>query len=120
MGTNDEFSGISAVTVFTSDMGRAVSFYETLGFAMRYGGPEATFTSFHVGSGFLNLMEGTVPRHLWGRIIIHVADVDAVYRRATEAGLAPENAPRDAPWGERFFHIRDPDGNELSFARPLE
>ncbi|MCC5810281.1 MAG: VOC family protein [Ectothiorhodospiraceae bacterium] len=120
MSTNDELSGISAVTVFTNDMARAVRFYETLGFAIRYGGPDARFTSFHVGSGFLNLMEGTVPGHLWGRVIIHVADVDAMHRRATEAGLTPEDAPRDAPWGERFFHIRDPDGNELSFAKPLK
>jgi uncharacterized glyoxalase superfamily protein PhnB len=28
-------------------------------------------------------------------------------------------APSDAPWGERYFHIRDPDGHELSFARRL-
>ncbi len=26
---------------------------------------------------------------------------------------------RDAEWGERFFHLTDPDGNELSFAWPL-
>ena len=29
------------------------------------------------------------------------------------------SAPRDAEWGERFFHLIDPDGHELSFARPL-
>jgi len=28
-------------------------------------------------------------------------------------------APRDAAWGERFFHLTDPDGHELSFAWPL-
>ena len=22
-------------------------------------------------------------------------------------------------WGERYFHIADPDGHELSFAKPL-
>ena len=30
-----------------------------------------------------------------------------------------ENEPVDAPWGERFFHIREPNGYELSFAQPL-
>jgi hypothetical protein len=35
-------------------------------------------------------------------------------------GLNPEAAPRDAEWGERFFHLLDPDGRELSFAKPLE
>ncbi len=28
-------------------------------------------------------------------------------------------SPRDAEWSERFFHTDDPDGHELSFARPL-
>ena len=28
-------------------------------------------------------------------------------------------APRDATWGERYFHIVDPDGHELSFAQPI-
>jgi uncharacterized glyoxalase superfamily protein PhnB len=34
-------------------------------------------------------------------------------------GDEPETAPRDADWGERFFHLIDPDGHELSFARSL-
>jgi len=33
-------------------------------------------------------------------------------------GFDPE-IPRDASWGERYFHMPDPDGHELSFARPL-
>jgi uncharacterized glyoxalase superfamily protein PhnB len=52
-------------------------------------------------------------------VIFHVEDVDAVYDRALEHGLHPEAAPRDAEWGERYFHISDPDGHELSFARLL-
>jgi hypothetical protein len=35
------------------------------------------------------------------------------------AGDEPAMAPSGAPWGERSFHIHDPDGHELSFARPL-
>jgi hypothetical protein len=27
--------------------------------------------------------------------------------------------PPDAGWGERYFHMRNPDGHELCFARPL-
>jgi uncharacterized glyoxalase superfamily protein PhnB len=52
-------------------------------------------------------------------VIIHVSDVDGIYRRALAAGLTPAFAPCDASWGERYFHIVDPDGHELSFARPL-
>jgi uncharacterized glyoxalase superfamily protein PhnB len=42
-----------------------------------------------------------------------------MYERALAHGLQPEAPPRDAPWGERFFHLTDPDGHQLSFARPL-
>ena len=30
-----------------------------------------------------------------------------------------DTALRDAEWGERFFHLTDPDGHELSFAWPM-
>lgn len=113
---------ISAVTLVVTDMARAHRFYADMGFATAYGGPEASFTSLSVGEGFVNLALGgqTDPPGFWGRLIFHVSDVDAFHRRALDAGYAPEAAPRDAPWGERYFHLRDPDGHELSFARPLD
>jgi uncharacterized glyoxalase superfamily protein PhnB len=54
-----------------------------------------------------------------GGVIFYVTDVDALYERALAAGCQPATVPRDAEWGERFFHLVDPDGHELSFARPL-
>jgi len=113
---------ISAVTLLTVNMVEAVAFYEALGFHLLYGGPEAPFTSFRVGAGYLNLELDTVgsPRRAgWGRVVFWVDDVDAMYRRALAAGFDPETSPADAPWGERYFHIHDRDGHELSFARPL-
>jgi catechol 2,3-dioxygenase-like lactoylglutathione lyase family enzyme len=111
---------ISAVTLAVAEMARSVAFYESLGFRLRYGGPEASFTSFDLRDGYLNLAAGEPPQAgAWGRVILYVDDVDAQYARAIEAGFEPEAPPRDAPWGERFFHLRDPDGHELSFARPL-
>jgi catechol 2,3-dioxygenase-like lactoylglutathione lyase family enzyme len=114
---------ISAVTLLTADMARAVDFYHALGFRLLYGGRDASFTSYRVGDGYLNLELDPgwpAPGRLWGRIVLFVDDVDAMHRRATAAGLAPASLPSDAPWGERYFHIRDPDGHELSFARPLD
>jgi catechol 2,3-dioxygenase-like lactoylglutathione lyase family enzyme len=113
---------ISAVTLLTADMGRAVHFYRTLGFRLLYGGEDAAFTSFQVGTGYLNLQFDPVsswPRRIWGRVVFWVADVDAVYQCARAAGFAVQTEPADAPWGERYFHVHDPDGHELSFARPL-
>ncbi|MDQ7977057.1 VOC family protein [Paraburkholderia sp. SARCC-3016] len=111
---------INAVTLGTSDMARAVQFYAALGFPFAYGGPDADFTSYAFGGAHLNLIAETHgPINWWGRVIIHVSDVDALYQRALDAGLVPESAPADASWGERYFHIRDPDGHQLSFAKRL-
>jgi catechol 2,3-dioxygenase-like lactoylglutathione lyase family enzyme len=114
--------GISAITLATHDMRRAVAFYRMLGFALLYGGEEAAFTSFRGGPSFLNLIAQPAERRWswWGRVIFYVSDVDALYGRLVAAGCRPDAAPRDAEWGERFFHLKDPDGHELSFAQPIK
>lgn len=114
---------LSAVTLRTADMRRAVSFYTALGFEVVHTQSDGSFTSLAAGpSGFLNLMafEGPPPAEPWGRVIFHVDDVDAFHQRVLDAGHRPDHEPRDAPWGERYFHIDDPDGHRLSFARPLD
>jgi len=112
-------TALSAVTLATADMARATRFYDALGFALRYGGAASDFTSYAIGAAYLNLIAQAAPIAWWGRVIFHVSDVDAMYRLALDAGYAPHAPPADAPWGERYFHITDPDGHELSFARPL-
>lgn len=109
------------MTLATRDMARAVAFYRRLGFAQVRGGPEAAFTTFGAGDQYLNITAEAPEREprWWGRAIFHVSDVDAFYRRAVAEGLRPDFPPRDAPWGERYFHITDPDGHEISFARPV-
>ena len=47
---------ISAITLATHDMSRAVWFYRTLGFEMIHGNEAASFTSFRVGEGYLNII----------------------------------------------------------------
>jgi catechol 2,3-dioxygenase-like lactoylglutathione lyase family enzyme len=112
---------ISAVTLATHDMARAVRFYSALGFSIRYGGASAAFTSFHADRGYLNLIAAPKNQRWswWGRVIFYASDVDGMYRHAVAQGLQPQFAPCDAEWGERYFHITDPDGHELSFAKLL-
>jgi catechol 2,3-dioxygenase-like lactoylglutathione lyase family enzyme len=120
-GEREPIESISAVTLLTVGMVDAVAFYRALGFHLLYGGPEATFTSFRVGGGYLNLQLDAdgCPGMAWGRVVLWVDDVDAMYERAVASGFLPDTSPADAPWGERYFHIHDPSGHELSFARPL-
>ncbi len=117
--THGGLESINAVTLTTSNMAKSVEFYISLGFEMASGGPRAGFTTFRVGGQYLNIIATTEEPCWWGRVIIWVGDVDAMHRRAVEAGWSPEAPPRDAAWGERYFHILDPDGHELSFARRL-
>lgn len=102
-------------------MRAAVQFYAgVLGMELLYGGPNTAFCSLRVsGAEFpiLNLLEDRPVRD-WGRMIFHVADVDSTWSYFKQKGFEPDR-PQDAPWGERYFHMRDPDGHELSFARPL-
>jgi hypothetical protein len=82
------------------DMARAVRFYEALGFSIAYGAKPPSSTGR-------------------ARVIFYVDDVDAMYAHVLPGGFTPETPPRDAKWGERYFHLTDPDGHPLSFARPL-
>lgn len=110
---------ISAVTFAVSDMARSIEFYRKLGFQLVYGGDDTAFSSLKAAEAFVNLVPNPRYEHRWwGRVIFRVDDVDAHYRALQAQGLMPE-PPRDAPWGERFFHVADPDGHELSFAELL-
>ncbi len=110
---------ISAVTLAVQDMAQSVDFYRKLELELLYGGEHATFTSFRAGEGFINLIRtGSKAGIWWGRVILRVKDVDSLYRKLKESGLEPES-PRDGDSGDRFFHLKDPDGHELSFAQLL-
>jgi catechol 2,3-dioxygenase-like lactoylglutathione lyase family enzyme len=113
---------ISAVTFRVAKMTESVRFYrDVLGMEVVYGGEGTSFTSLRTQDAkapILNLEQGrSVPG--WGRLILYVADVDAYWGYLRAKGFHPET-PQDAFWGERYFHMPDPDGHELSFARPIQ
>ncbi|MDG2113320.1 MAG: VOC family protein [Actinomycetota bacterium] len=113
---------INAITFATADMTASIDFYRGLGFEVTFGGVQAPFSTLSQGDCFVNLTSVAAPEDVqtrWGRVIFHVDDVDALYESAVAAGLEPAGPPRDAPWGERMFPIFDPNGHDLSFAKPL-
>jgi len=121
-------SKISAVTLLVSDMKRSVKFYSKIpNFKIVYGGSEAQFTSFLIDDtvkSYLNLKLGETHSTDFGRIIFYTDDVDELFtymqddKKVSELGKF-ESKPQDATWGERFFHMLDPDDYKLSFATPL-
>ncbi len=110
---------ISAVTLAVQDMAQSVDFYRKLGMELVYGGENFSFTTFRGSEGYINLrpISSQVAKRS-SRIIVLVEEVDSLYSKLKERGLEPES-PRDGDWGERFFHLKDPDGHELSFAQLL-
>jgi len=56
--------------------------------------------------------------------ILHTDDVDELYSHLKNDDhisklVSFENEPTDASWGERFFHMRDPDGYQLLFVTSI-
>ncbi len=104
----------------THYLARSFEFYTSLGFELYDGGPDTTFTSFVIGAGYLNVIVQPAGRHWswWGRL----SSTSPMWMPSTSwpsrAGLSPEAPPRDAKWGERYFHLADPEGHELSFSIP--
>jgi uncharacterized glyoxalase superfamily protein PhnB len=125
VANEQSISGITlnAITLNTLNMADSVAFYAVLGFDLVFGDSDAEFVTMGSGGCFVNLVRVSRAEDVhagWGRAIFHVGDVDALYETAIAAGLQPQAAPRDAPWGERMFPIFDPSGHDLSFAKRLE
>ena len=121
---------ISAITLRISDMKKSVDFYSKIpNFKIVYGGSDSQFTSFLIddaSKSYLNLRINEVAAEAthWSRIIFYVDDVDELFNYMendeTISRLGNlESKPVDAAWGERFFHVLDPDDYKLSFATPI-
>jgi PhnB protein len=59
---------------------------------------------------------GGTPVHLY----IYVADVDAVFKRATEAGAKVIDVPENRDWGDRCGGIEDPYGHIWWLGTPIK
>jgi catechol 2,3-dioxygenase-like lactoylglutathione lyase family enzyme len=55
-GQRPGIESISAVTLATHDMARAVQFYRALGFDLHYGDEQSAFSSLRAGASYLNLL----------------------------------------------------------------
>jgi catechol 2,3-dioxygenase-like lactoylglutathione lyase family enzyme len=126
---------ISAVTLLVKDMHKSYCFYSKVpGFNISFFTDKfITFTldGDNGSKTHLNLELKKADKFQrvelmdFGRIIFHVDSVDALhlYFKSDVNMLrliTIEKEPENAPWGERYFHIRDPDGYQISFAEPIK
>lgn len=119
---------LDLIGIVVKDMGRSLAFYRELGMEL----PEDADGRPHVETklpGGLRLAwdtEETIrsfepdwqPPSGGQRIglaflLDSPADVDATYERLVSLGYDGHKAPWDAPWGQRYALVRDPDGNAV-------
>jgi catechol 2,3-dioxygenase-like lactoylglutathione lyase family enzyme len=125
---------LDLIGIVVEDMGRSLAFYRELGLDV----PEDADDQPHVEvtlPGGLRLAwdtEETIrsfepswqPPSGGQRIglaflLDSPADVDAAYERLVSLGYEGHKEPWDAPWGQRYALVRDPDGNGADLFSPL-
>jgi catechol 2,3-dioxygenase-like lactoylglutathione lyase family enzyme len=111
---------LTAITLATPDMEASLAFYAVLGFRTAWDGEGGTFVVINSGQAWMNLFVAQERDWRgWGRFILYVDDVDATHEALRSAGFQPDMPPSDAPWGERYFHVHDPAGHEVSIAKRI-
>jgi catechol 2,3-dioxygenase-like lactoylglutathione lyase family enzyme len=123
----------TVVEIVARDLPRSLDFYRALGLSAPEaqgphvevalpGGNTLAFDTEDVISG---MHPGwTPPSRDSGRVAIAFGfddpgDVDAVFERMTSMGHPGPLAPFDAPWGQRYATVEDPDGTSVDLFAPL-
>jgi catechol 2,3-dioxygenase-like lactoylglutathione lyase family enzyme len=117
----------TVVQIFAKDVQRSIAFYRLLGLAVPEppDGPDPHVAVELPGGGLLSFdAEQTIigmhpdwtPRDSAGRVAVAFgfdspAEVDAMFEHLTGAGHPGSLEPYDAPWGQRYASVLDPDGN---------
>jgi predicted enzyme related to lactoylglutathione lyase len=121
---------IAAVAVSATDLSRAVAFYELLGF--RFPPPEADSQHVEAEAGIRLMIDtaalladlhGEPPRpgNTAGFALLFDSptEVDDAAGRVSSAGHTVLHEPFDAPWGQRYATVADPDGYRVDLFCPL-
>lgn len=115
--------GISALTLFTEDLGATKRFYqEVFGLPLMF--EDGNSAVFDFGNTLVNLLSTPAAHPLIEpapvadpeagsrlQLTIRVDDVDAMCEELAVRGVTLLNGPMDRPWGVRTACFRDPGGH---------
>ncbi|MFJ4713921.1 VOC family protein [Streptomyces sp. NPDC088785] len=111
---------MDAIGVATSDLPASLAFYRLLGLAFPDGAEEQPHVETELAGGIRLMFDPVEDAADQGRgriaLAFHCGDaagVDTAYERVTAAGHRGESKPFDAPWGQRYAVVLDPDGNQI-------
>jgi lactoylglutathione lyase len=124
---------LAATVLYVEDVGRALAFYEALGFRRRFTDDRGLYADLDTGASTLALTARKSAAHesspraespLAGppapvEIAIEVEDVAGAVERAVELGGALVRAPEMKYWGQTIGFVRDLDGHVIQFCSPL-
>lgn len=118
--------------VAATDLRRSVAFYELLGFRFPPFDDQDEHVEAEAGSGARLMIDGAAmmagllgepPRPgnlaVFATRLATPAEVDAVTGRVAAAGHAVVTQPWDAPWGQRYATVADPDGHRVDLYAAL-
>lgn len=114
----------AAVGLVADDLPRTLSFYRALGVDIPAEADAAPHVEITLDGGFrvmfdpvttVQSFDSTWSPPTGSRTALAFecdspAEVDEVYARMTSAGFEGHLEPFDAPWGQRYATLRDPDG----------
>lgn len=125
-----KMKSVSGIVCYVNDLQKTAKFYETLGFDIKK--KETNHITAYLNWFWLDFVlaptedkpefQTEAQSENKGRgmyIYISVEDVDDFHAGVVAKGLKPSSQPRDWPWGNREFVIRDPDGYKLVFFKRI-
>lgn len=121
------------IGIIVSDMAKSLAFYRLLGLdvppeADEQGHVEVALPGglrlgFDTEAVIRSFSDGPIPsgpgRINIGFVCPDAAAVDALHARVVAAGYGSAIAPFDAPWGQRYATVVDPDGTGVDLFTPL-
>jgi lactoylglutathione lyase len=122
--------------LYVEDVARSLGFYErALGLERRFLHESGDYGELETGATALafathalaasnlpGVYEGTSPNGGRPRfeICFVTDDVEAAYSQAVATGAEAVVEPQTKPWGQDVAYVRDPDGNLIELASPVE
>jgi catechol 2,3-dioxygenase-like lactoylglutathione lyase family enzyme len=122
---------LDSLLFYVTDVNKTVSFYERIGFELVKS--EKGFGIVKLGEFELHFHDKeeadkpefrkealAEPKGAGLYIYVLVEDIDSYYKSLVDKGIEPSSEPRNWPWGNREFALRDPDRYKLVFYEPLK
>ena len=119
---------INQLSFYVKDTTTSVSFYKKLGFEVVSDDNAvaevklSSMTLQFLAQDSAKTMDQSFQKDAFGEpkgtgvyIYIQVEGIDEYYKNLTDEGITASTEPRDWPWGNREFVVRDPDRYKLVF-----